>query len=73
MPEPTHKLATIVFTDIVGFTKLSAENEPLAIQLLQTQRTTLKPIVERHSGHWLMYPFRTYGTKRVNLIRETFG
>jgi len=53
MPEPTHKLATIVFTDIVGFTKLSAENEPLAIQLLQTQRTTLKPIVERHSGHWL--------------------
>ena len=53
MSEPTHKLATIVFTDIVGFTKLSAENEPLAIQLLQTQRTTLKPIVERHSGNWL--------------------
>ena len=53
MPEPTHKLATIVFTDIVGFTKLSAENEPLAIQLLDTQRTTLKPIVERHHGHWL--------------------
>ena len=20
-----------------------------------------------------LYPFRTYGTKRVNLIRETFG
>ena len=20
-----------------------------------------------------MYPFRTYGTKRVNLLRETFG
>ena len=20
-----------------------------------------------------VYPFRTYGTKRVNLIRETFG
>ena len=53
MPNPTHKLATIVFTDIVGFTKLSAENEPLAIQLLETQRTTLKPIVERHNGNWL--------------------
>ena len=53
MPDPTYKLATIVFTDIVGFTKLSAENEPLAIQLLEIQRTTLKPIVERHNGSWL--------------------
>ncbi len=53
MAEPVRKLATIVFTDIVGFTKLSAENEPLAVQLLETQRTTLKPIVERHNGHWL--------------------
>ena len=53
MANPTHKLATIVFTDIVGFTKLSAENEPLAIQLLVTQRTTLKPIVERYNGRWL--------------------
>ena len=53
MAEPIRKLATIVFTDIVGFTKLSAENEPLAVQLLETQRTTLKPIVERHNGHWL--------------------
>ena len=41
MAGPVRKLATIVFTDIVGFTKLSAENEPLAVQLLETQRTTL--------------------------------
>ena len=53
MPNAETKLATIVFTDIVDFTRLSAENEPLALQLLATQRDTLKPIIERHSGLWL--------------------
>jgi len=32
------KLAAIVFTDIVGFTKLSAVNEPAALSLLEKQR-----------------------------------
>ena len=53
MPNAETKLATIVFTDIVDFTRLSAENEPLALQLLATQRDTLKPIIERHNGSWL--------------------
>ena len=53
MPNVETKLATIVFTDIVDFTRLSAENEPLALQLLATQRDTLKPIIERHNGSWL--------------------
>ena len=35
MPESTRKLAAIVFTDIVGFTKLSAGNEPAALSLLE--------------------------------------
>ena len=38
MPDQTRKLAAIVFTDIVGFTKLSAENEPAALSLLEKQR-----------------------------------
>jgi class 3 adenylate cyclase len=38
MLEQTRKLAAIVFTDIVGFTKLSAVNEPAALSLLETQR-----------------------------------
>ena len=53
MPESTRKLAAIVFTDIVGFTKLSAVNEPAAFSLLETQRELLKPIVEKHGGSWL--------------------
>ena len=53
MPEPTRKLAAIVFTDIVGFTKLSAQNEPAALNLLEKQRELLKPIVEKHGGSWL--------------------
>ena len=53
MTEPTRKLAAIVFTDIVGFTELSAKNEPAALELLNKQRKILKPIVEEHGGDWL--------------------
>ena len=38
MPEPTRKLAAIVFTDIVGFTKLTADNQQKASDLLDIQR-----------------------------------
>ena len=51
--ESKRKLAAIVFTDIVGFTKLSAENEPAALALLEKQRELLKPIVDSHNGEWL--------------------
>ena len=53
MPATTRKLAAIVFTDIVGFTKLSAENEPMALELLEKQRELLKPIVYEYKGEWL--------------------
>ena len=53
MTKPKRKLAAIVFTDIVGFTKLSAKNEPAALQILNKQRDILKPIVEEHNGDWL--------------------
>ena len=53
MDTENRRLASIVFTDIVGFTKLTAENEPLAVQLIKTQRATLKPIVEKFNGEWL--------------------
>ncbi|HIA99752.1 MAG TPA: hypothetical protein EYO30_07170, partial [Gemmatimonadetes bacterium] len=47
------KLAAIVFTDIVSFTKLSSENEPAALALLGTQRDLLKPVVDKYNGEWL--------------------
>ena len=53
MPEPTRKLAAIVFTDIVGFTKLTADNQQKASDLLDIQRKEIKPIVESHDGQWI--------------------
>ena len=56
MPEnskPTRKLAAIVFTDIVGFTKLSAKDQTKAAALLVKQRELLKPLVESMRGQWV--------------------
>ena len=53
MPEPTRKLAAIVFTDIVGFTKLTAENQSKAFALIKTQRELLGPMVDFHIGSWI--------------------
>ncbi len=53
MAEHKRKLAAIVFTDIVGFTKITADDQTLATTLLDKQRDLLKPIVEQHNGNWL--------------------
>ena len=53
MANSKRKLAAIVFTDIVGFTKLSSKNEPAALALLESQRNLLKPIVDQYNGEWL--------------------
>ena len=57
MPEnqttPTKKLTAIMFTDIAGFTALSAKDEKSAFELIEKQRELLKPIVNRHAGQWL--------------------
>ena len=53
MAEQKRKLAAIVFTDIVGFTKLTAKDQTLASSLLEKQRNLLKPIVEDHGGKWI--------------------
>ena len=42
-----------MFTDIAGFTALSAKDEKKAFELIEKQRELLKPLVEVHKGHWL--------------------
>ena len=44
------KLIAIVFTDIAGFTELTSKNEDGALELVEYQRDTLKPIVDKYDG-----------------------
>ncbi len=44
------KLAAIMFTDIVGFTKLSSENESKALKILDDQKEILTPIIKKFNG-----------------------
>ena len=53
MAEPIRKLATIVFTDIVGFTKLTAKDQQKASDLLDIQRAEFQPLVELYQGQWI--------------------
>lgn len=50
MTNKDHKLAAIVFTDIVGYTKQMEKDEARTMQLLQKQREIVFPIVKRYGG-----------------------
>lgn len=52
-PKVERKLAAIVFTDIAGFTEITANDQTQALDILNQQRKLLKPIVESYNGKWL--------------------
>jgi adenylate cyclase len=46
----SRRLAAVWFADIVGFTRLSTENEPLALRLVEAVQATATAAVESHGG-----------------------
>ena len=47
------KLAAILFSDIAGFTKLTALDEEKAFELINQQRELFQPLVKQYDGEWL--------------------
>ena len=52
MPQ-SRQLAAIMFTDIVGYTKLMGNDQAKAIESLRKNRELQKPIVEHFHGNWI--------------------
>jgi len=46
-------LAAIVFTDIVGFSRMSSGDEVTALELLAAQKQIVQPLVQEFGGQWL--------------------
>ncbi len=45
------RLAAIMFTDIVGYSAFTQQNEALALELLNTHFKLLRPIIKKYNGH----------------------
>ena len=53
MPDTTHQLAAIMFTDIVGYTVMMGKDENKTMALVRKNREIQKALVEAHHGKWL--------------------
>jgi len=50
MPKQTRQLAAIMFTDIVGYTRLMGEDESVALSMLQKNRDIHKSFIRQFHG-----------------------
>jgi len=50
MPSVDRRLAAIMFTDIVGYTRMSQSDERLALELLAEHRELVRPLLLSHGG-----------------------
>lgn len=50
LSESPRRLASVMFMDIVGYSRLTHEDEKLAMQALQEQRDVVRPLVRRYTG-----------------------
>jgi adenylate cyclase len=50
MESGERRLAAIMFTDIVGYTRLAQSDESLALELLEEHRGVLRPAFQAHGG-----------------------
>ena len=52
MPQ-SRQLASIMFTDIVGYTELMGKDELKALRILKENRELQKPVIEQFHGRWI--------------------
>ncbi|MDA4126472.1 MAG: hypothetical protein OK452_04620 [Thaumarchaeota archaeon] len=50
MPSTDRQLAAIMFTDIVGYTRMAQAKESLALELLEEHRDEVRPLFPAHGG-----------------------
>jgi class 3 adenylate cyclase len=50
VPKDGRQPAAIMFTDVVGYTALTQDDESAAAGLLETQQETLRPVLEKYHG-----------------------
>ncbi len=55
MKDPVHKLAAIVFTDIVGYTAVTQQDELLALKLVQKHQNVIEHCAQIYGGEVLNY------------------
>ena len=48
--EPSHRLAAIMFTDIVGYTALMGVHQDAALHLLNKNRKLYKSVIKQYEG-----------------------